>query len=68
MTQTILPEGETLRNAVRWISETRREHPQRGLARLIDEAGLRFNLSPNDQQSLTRLLSTRGDDGDPQAS
>jgi hypothetical protein len=56
MTQTILPEGETLRNAVRWISEMRCEQPRRGLGRLIDEASLRFNLTPREQQSLVRLL------------
>jgi len=56
---SILPEGETVRRAVRWISEQRREHPGRSTAELIDEAGRRFDLSPLEQLGLTRLLRDR---------
>ena len=53
---SVVPHGETLRNAVRWISEMRRSGPGRSTAELIDEAGRRFNLSPLEQMTLTRLL------------
>jgi len=42
----VLPEGEALRRAVRWISEqlaTRHEPPPLAL---IDEAATRFDLTP----------------------
>lgn len=59
MTDSILPEGEMLRKALTWISEMRRDNPDRGTGALIDEAGMRFNLSPRDQVTLARYLSQR---------
>lgn len=60
---SILPEGEELRKAVKWISEMRQDAPERKLADLINEAGLRFNLSPNDEACLARHLK----DGDAES-
>ncbi len=51
---TIMPEGEDLRNAVKWISEMRQTEPDRNDRKLVDEACLRFNLSPKDAQYLNR--------------
>jgi hypothetical protein len=50
------PRSEPLRKAVQWISDRRREQPDAPLARLIDEAGLRFDLSPQQQQFLLQEL------------
>ena len=47
-----LPEGELLRKAVRWISEQQEMVPRPSLAKLLDEAGEKFNLSPKDSQFL----------------
>ncbi len=55
---TVVPEGSALKKALCWASETRRDHPDKGLLALVDEAGMRFNLSPNDSDALLRLLST----------
>ncbi len=52
----ILPEGEELRRAVKWISEMRQEKPGMNTAMLIGEACLKFDLSPADADYLTRLL------------
>jgi hypothetical protein len=52
----ILPEGEALRKAVRWISERRREIPPPPLSLLVEEACLKFNLSPSDSEFLYRRL------------
>lgn len=54
MSQSILPEGESLRRAVRWISDRRRDEPQAKIARLIDEASLRFDLTPLEADWLWR--------------
>ena len=56
---TVMPDGEALRNAVRWISERRQEEDAPSTAQLIDEAGRRFDLSPMEQLSLMRLLHAR---------
>jgi hypothetical protein len=42
----ILPEGEALRSALKWLSERRQDEPGASRAKLIDEAALRFDLSP----------------------
>lgn len=56
----ILPEGEQLRKAVRWISEERQERKDTNLAKLINEACIRFDLSPSDAEFLTRFFSEKG--------
>ena len=49
---TIRPKGEKLRQAIRWISEEQQECKEKGIQRLIQEAGLRFNLSPKEEDFL----------------
>ncbi|MDE0207984.1 MAG: hypothetical protein OXP66_18360 [Candidatus Tectomicrobia bacterium] len=49
MGETILPEKENLRRAVRWISEQGTFSLQ-----VVDEACLRFDLSPADGAFLLR--------------
>jgi hypothetical protein len=50
----IHPDGEHLRNAIRWISEQRIENPEASLSSLIEKAGVQFNLSPKDEIFLSR--------------
>jgi len=49
---TIQPKGEQLRQAIKWISAERQENENRSIPRLIEEAALRFNLSPKDEEFL----------------
>lgn len=42
----IMPEGERLRNAVKWISGQREEYPEMPVGKLINEAIMRFDLNP----------------------
>jgi hypothetical protein len=53
---TVQPEGEDLRKAVQWISEERSAHPEAKLSRLVEQACLRFDLSPADADFLMRKL------------
>jgi len=46
----LVPEGEDLRRAVRWLSE---QH-QRVTRELIEEAARRFDLSPLEEEFLLR--------------
>ena len=52
---TVQPKGENLRKAVKWISEERQYTPDRSYQSLIEEACLKFNLSPMDAQYLNKL-------------
>ncbi len=57
MAETILPSGELLRRAVAWLSEQRQERPDVPLSKLVDEAALKFDLSPLDQEWLARTFA-----------
>jgi hypothetical protein len=48
----ILPEGEQLRRAVKWISDQRVDDPDANLSKLIEQASLKFDLSPKDAEFL----------------
>lgn len=50
----IQPQGDHLRNAVKWISEQRKENPDASLQHLIEKAGVMFNLSPKDEIYLSQ--------------
>jgi hypothetical protein len=56
---SILPEGEQLRRAVRWISEERQEKKDANIAKLIDEACVKFDLSPTDAEFLIRFFAEK---------
>jgi hypothetical protein len=49
---TLLPRGEKLRRALRWISQQRQEPPERPLGPLLNEATLRFDLTPKESEFL----------------
>ena len=51
-----LPKGEALRRAVRWISGEREGDPDRPLAALLDQANLRFDLTPTQAEALAALF------------
>ena len=53
---TVQPQGEQLKKAVQWISDARKENPDAAPAKLVDEAGFRFDLSPKDCEFLLRLI------------
>ncbi len=53
---TIQPKGEDLRKAVKWVSGERKYNPEKELKALIEEACLKFDLSPMDADFLFRTL------------
>ena len=53
---TVQPEGEEIRKAVKWISDERQYGDDKPLIKLIEEAGLKFNLSPADQEYLINFF------------
>ena len=57
--ESLLPHGESLRNAVRWLSSQRQSGKALPL-KLIEEAALRFDLSPAEEEFL-RAQFTQAD-------
>ncbi len=55
---SILPQGEELRKAVKWISDKKQYESETDLVKLIQQAGLKFNLSPKDESYLERFIKT----------
>jgi hypothetical protein len=53
---SIQPEGDQLRNAVKWISEQRQGGRAADDKQLVGDAALKFNLSPKEADTLQRLL------------
>jgi len=49
---TIQPKGEKIRQALKWISSERLEDENRSIPALIQDAALRFNLSPKEEEFL----------------
>jgi hypothetical protein len=59
---SILPEGEQLRKAVKWVSDEHTEHPGVALFTLIEKACLKFDLTPKDGEFLMRYLTENSAD------
>jgi hypothetical protein len=52
---TVMPEGEAIRKAVKWMSDQLQEHPDKLSKKLINEAIMRFDLSPKDADFLIKF-------------
>lgn len=58
---TIIPPGEDIRRAVKWISEMRQAEPETDPKALVEQACLKFNLSPLDAEYLGRWIREETD-------
>jgi hypothetical protein len=56
---TIMPQGEDLRKAVKWISEERQSRPEAKLAKLVEAASVKFDLSPADGEFLFKFFQKK---------
>lgn len=57
---TIVPKCELTRNAIKWISEQQGATGKTHRA-LLEEAAMRFNLSPKDMEFLDRFYKENSD-------
>ncbi|HEY6003935.1 MAG TPA: hypothetical protein VIV57_13745 [Anaeromyxobacter sp.] len=48
----IMPQGEGLRRALRWLDDRVRDDPQADRSKLVSEASVRFDLSPVEEDFL----------------
>lgn len=54
---TLMPKGEKIRRAVKWISELLKEDPEKRPDQLIPLASQRFNLSPKEEDFLVSFYT-----------
>jgi hypothetical protein len=60
---TIMPKEKRVRDALQWMSERRREEPEKSVGKLLEEAVFRYNLSPREEQYLDHLFR-QGEQGE----
>ena len=48
----VMPEGDALRRALRWLDERVKEEPKIERSRLVGDAAVRFDLSPVEEEFL----------------
>jgi len=56
-----MPQSELLRRAAAHVNSARKDHPEKSLHWHIEDAAMRFNLSPRDTESLCRLFEKPSD-------
>lgn len=55
---SVIARGSALKKAIVWVADARKDHPTKEILALVDEAGMRFNLSPNESDALLHILTT----------
>lgn len=53
----LLPDGEDVRRAVKWVSGNLQENPEEPVQALVQKAIFKFDLSPKDSDFLMRFYS-----------
>jgi hypothetical protein len=53
-TEDLLPEGDKLRKAVKWLSDMVKEYPEKTRKEIILEAEVKFDLSPKECEFLQK--------------
>jgi hypothetical protein len=53
----LLPDGEDIRRAVKWVSGNLQENPGQPVQQLVHEAIFKFDLSPRDAEFLIGFYS-----------
>ena len=51
---SVEPKGENLRKAVKWVSDERTYNPEKKIKKVVEEACVKYNLSPRDADFLIR--------------
>lgn len=52
---SLMPKGERVKRAIRWISGHLATEPSRAILPLVQEAALRFDLNPKESEELGRF-------------
>ena len=57
---SLQPQGEALRNAVKFISEEKQANPETPLSLLLQKACMKFDLTPKDGAFLDQFYKSSG--------
>jgi hypothetical protein len=57
--ETLQPTGDKMKRAIRWLSETVQNCPTKSRRQIIEEAQVRFDLSPAECAFLEKNFDTR---------
>jgi hypothetical protein len=52
MGEGMMPQGEGLRRALRWLDDRVKEDPKASRAKLVSEAAVKFDLTPMEEEFL----------------
>lgn len=55
----LMPEGDAIRRAIKWVSGELQENPQKSAQKLVNDAVMRFDLSPKDADFLSDFFRKR---------
>lgn len=55
----VISPSAKVQEAAKFINEQLNVNPEKSLSSLLDEAGMRFNLTPLDTESLQRIFSKK---------
>jgi hypothetical protein len=55
----VVPQGEGLRRALRWLDERVRDEPKADRGKLVNEASVRFDLTPMEADFLLQNWSRK---------
>ena len=60
---TIMPEGEDLQRAIKWISSNLEDNPNQPIFPLVEKAVFKLDLSPKDSDFLMTFFRKRKSEG-----
>ncbi len=60
---TIMPEGEEIQKAIKWISANLEDNPNQPINPLVEKAVFKFDLSPKDSEFLMSFFRKRKSGG-----
>lgn len=55
---TVMPHSELFKRALGYVNDARQDEPEKNISAILDEAAMRFNLSPAEGEVLQRLFKT----------
>ncbi len=53
---TIKSGSESLKKAIAWISEARKQNPEKNASMIAEEANIQFDLNPEDSEFVLRFV------------
>ena len=56
---TIMPDGEEIRSAIKWISSNLEDDPNQSIPKLIEKATFKFDLSPMNNEFLMNFFKKK---------